>query len=254
MNNTTEFIKTIGALAKNEYMSRDKWVLPSVCIAQAALESGWNLNAKTLFGIKGKGFTATTSEYYNGHMVQIQDSFRAYPDAASAVVGYYDFLRDTPRYAGVINNSDYKDAVNKLIHTTDGLAYATDPNYISKIISIIEKYNLTQYDVREATKSVDEVAKEVINGVYGNGEVRRDNLAAAGYDYATVQARVNEILGVTVKQSDPTNNTYTVVKGDSLWKIASDKLGNGSRYTEIKSLNGLTSDTIYAGQVLKLPN
>ena len=48
--------------------------------------------------------------------------------------------------------------------------------------------------------------------------------------------------------------TYTVQKGDSLWAIAAEYLGNGTRYTEIKKLNGLTSDVIYAGQVLKLPN
>lgn len=51
---TTNFINTIGVLARNEFLSRDRWVLPSVCIAQAALESGWNLNAKTLFGIRVK--------------------------------------------------------------------------------------------------------------------------------------------------------------------------------------------------------
>ncbi len=51
----------------------------------------------------------------------------------------------------------------------------------------------------------------------------------------------------------PTYETYTVVKGDSLWGIANKKLGNGERYPEIKALNGLTSNTIYAGQVLKLP-
>lgn len=48
--------------------------------------------------------------------------------------------------------------------------------------------------------------------------------------------------------------TYAVQKGDSLWAIAAEYLGNGTRYTEIKKLNGLTSDVIYAGQVLKLPN
>ena len=48
--------------------------------------------------------------------------------------------------------------------------------------------------------------------------------------------------------------TYTVKKGDSLWAISAKQLGNGNRYKEIKSLNGLSSDTIYPGQTLKLPN
>ena len=196
---TDNFIRTIGTLARNEYLSRDVWILPSVCIAQGALESGWNLNAKTLFGIKGKGFTATTSEYYNGNKVTIEASFRAYPNVASSVVGYYDFLANTPRYAKALNNPNYRDAVDKLIHTTDGLAYATDPNYISKVISIIEKYNLTAWDAREVQpqpqlKPIDEVAKEVIKGEWGNGEDRKARLTQAGYDYNAVQARVNEIL------------------------------------------------------------
>ena len=49
------------------------------------------------------------------------------------------------------------------------------------------------------------------------------------------------------------NRTYTVQKGDTLWRIAEKELGRGTRYPEIKKLNGLTSDTIYPGQVLKLP-
>lgn len=50
------------------------------------------------------------------------------------------------------------------------------------------------------------------------------------------------------------NRTYTVKSGDSLWKIAKNELGKGTRYTEIKKLNGLKNNTIYAGQVLKLPD
>lgn len=43
-------------------------------------------------------------------------------------------------------------------------------------------------------KSVDEVAREVIRGEWGNGSDRRQRLEAAGYDYDTVQNHVNAIL------------------------------------------------------------
>ena len=43
-------------------------------------------------------------------------------------------------------------------------------------------------------KSVDEVAREVIRGEWGNGSDRRQRLEAAGYDYDAVQDRVNAIL------------------------------------------------------------
>lgn len=45
-----------------------------------------------------------------------------------------------------------------------------------------------------AQKSVDTLAKEVIQGKWGNGDERKKKLTAAGYDYATVQKRVNEML------------------------------------------------------------
>ncbi len=43
-------------------------------------------------------------------------------------------------------------------------------------------------------KSTDEIAKEVIAGKWGNGEVRKQKLTKAGYDYQAVQKRVNELL------------------------------------------------------------
>ena len=51
------FIAKLAAIARKEYLTRDKWVLPSVCIAQAALETGWGTSglmtkANAFFGIK----------------------------------------------------------------------------------------------------------------------------------------------------------------------------------------------------------
>ena len=45
-----------------------------------------------------------------------------------------------------------------------------------------------------AKKTVDELAREVIAGKWGNGATRKQRLTAAGYDYSAVQKRVNELL------------------------------------------------------------
>lgn len=45
-----------------------------------------------------------------------------------------------------------------------------------------------------AKKSVTEIAKEVIQGKWGNGSERKTNLEKAGYDYETIQKKVNELL------------------------------------------------------------
>lgn len=196
MADTKRFIETVGAVARNEFLNRDRWILPSVCIAQAALESGWNLNARSLFGIKGNGFTATTSEFRNGEYVRVVDSFRSYPSVSSSIVGYYNFITKTPRYSGAVNNSDPYNTVYRLIHTTDGKPYATDPNYINKVMSIINKYNLRSYDDRGhfGAYNVNAIALDVIRGKYGNGNDRRNRLESAGYDYSEVQAEVNRIM------------------------------------------------------------
>lgn len=46
-----------------------------------------------------------------------------------------------------------------------------------------------------AKKSIDEIAREVIRGDWGNGADRKNRLTAAGYDYVSIQARVNALLG-----------------------------------------------------------
>lgn len=63
-------------------------------------------------------------------------------------------------------------------------------------------YNTVQAQVNEILraksappkKSVGQVAKEVIAGKWGNGADRKRRITAAGYDYRSVQRKVNELL------------------------------------------------------------
>lgn len=47
---------------------------------------------------------------------------------------------------------------------------------------------------RKNKKPIDQIAKEVIRGDWGNGNERKKRLIQAGYDYYAVQKRVNQIL------------------------------------------------------------
>lgn len=65
--------------------------------------------------------------------------------------------------------------------------------------------------------------------------------------------KVSNLALVTAKPAE-NYRIHTVVHGDTLWAIAKKYLGNGSRYKEIVSLNGLKSNVIYSGMKLKIPN
>ena len=65
-----------------------------------------------------------------------------------------------------------------------------------------------------------------------------------------------KVSALSVVGAKPAENyrIHTVAHGDTLWAIAKKYLGNGSRYKEIVSLNGLKSNVIYSGQKLNIPN
>ena len=72
--------------------------------------------------------------------------------------------------------------------------------------------------------------------------------------YAIMSAVNTSALAVAGAATAETYRIHTVVHGDTLWAIAKKYLGNGDRYKEIVSLNGLTSNAIYSGMKLKIPN
>ena len=108
--------------------------------------------------------------------------------------GYFDFINYS-RYANLKGVTDPQTYVENI--KADG--YATSSTYVTNLMRVIRDNNLTQYDgvaPQTPSKSVDEVAQDVVNGKYGNGADRKAALEAAGYNYDEVQAKVNEILGV----------------------------------------------------------
>lgn len=102
---------------------------------------------------------------------------------------------------------------------------------------------LTEEDVKK-------IAQEVINGKWGNGEDRKKRLTDAGYNYAVIQAMVNAMVkGQTNTKVE--YETYTVVKGDTMYKIAK---AHGLTLESLIVMNPQISNPnlIYAGQKINV--
>ena len=62
----------------------------------------------------------------------------------------------------------------------------------------MDEANISKFQIIKPTKkSNEEIAKEVLDGKWGNGAERKNALTKAGYNASEVQAKVNELLGNT---------------------------------------------------------
>ena len=91
-------------------------------------------------------------------------------------------------------------------------------------------------------KNTEEIAKEVIDGKWGNGDDRKKKLQEAGYDCQKVQDKVNELLG--------SEKTYVVKKGDTLTAIAKKYKTTVAKLKKINNIKD--ANKIYVGQKLKI--
>ena len=89
---------------------------------------------------------------------------------------------------GVFTIVEVKDGWGRL-KSGAGWIWLENPSYCIVQETVAEKKETVKL------KSVDEIAKEVIRGDWGNGAERKEKLTAAGYDYAAVQKKVNKLLG-----------------------------------------------------------
>ncbi|QGZ39253.1 flagellar protein FlgJ [Pseudoduganella flava] len=134
-----------------EEASRATGIPAKFMLGQAALESGWGrreikgadgTNSYNLFGIKagsdwkGKTVDVTTTEYVNGRPQRKVERFRAYDSYADSFKDYAKLITDNPRYEKVLASAGDATAFARGLQKA---GYATDPNYATKLATIIKK-------------------------------------------------------------------------------------------------------------------
>lgn len=136
------------------------------------------------------------------------------PDPGDVI--FYDWEDD-----GKGDNTGWPNHVGIVEKVSDGVITVIEGNYNCEVkrrtIKVngkyIRGYGVPEYDAEAVTvtpsKSVDAVAKDVIAGKYGNGDARKAKIEAEGYNYAEVQARVNEILKEQAKATSIYYSKYT---------------------------------------------
>lgn len=223
--------KTENFIRKVEHGAIALWtvynVLPSVAIAQAALESAWGesglaVKYNNLFGIKGNyggnSQIMETWENYGGVDYTIQDAFRVYPNWEASIKDYGVFLNVNSRYKYALGLTDYKQQITEII----AAGYATDPDYVSKIISIVEANGLVEYDKAVFGKKESETVKtgDVISSILylPNGQIW--TVYPEGSEYKTGQV-------VSTEAKKPDSGLYLEVLGDK---------GNGILIVELPDL------------------
>jgi flagellum-specific peptidoglycan hydrolase FlgJ len=124
---------------------------PSVAIAQAAVESAWggsvlSQDYNNYFGIKagsswkGKIVNMATGEVYNGQNVIVTSGFRVYDSLEDSLKDRIQLLVD--HYPEALRASTPELEIQALKNG----GYATSPNYVQTVVSVIDSNNLRQYD------------------------------------------------------------------------------------------------------------
>ncbi len=116
----------------------------SALLAQSALESNWGRNTSgdnNLFGIKSRnGKEVSTSEFINGRMVQIKDTFANYQNVSESWNHYGQWLS---RHIGTGEKN-----IQQFMNAISVSGYATDPSYKDKLL--------------KTTKSIEKVLNNLI--------------------------------------------------------------------------------------------
>lgn len=93
----------------------------------------------------------------------------------------------------------------------------------------------TQKPQNASKLSEEEIALQVINGMWGNGKERQQRLTEAGYDYDAIQKIINRILGVSSKPAPEKAKTFIGIVNTVRYPLNVRK-GAGMNYDVVKTL------------------
>ena len=196
-----------------------KYRIPaSITLAQGVLESGAGRSelartANNHFGIKcNNGWTGPTAYHDDDAR---GECFRAYDNAYRSYVDHSVFLTTSPRYRSLFNLkiTDYKGWAKGLKRC----GYATSPVYASKLIDIIEVYQLYQYDTAKGFTKFQEQQIE-------RGDLR--HVVAANDNYYIIARRgdtfrlLAEEVGISYRKLARFNERGkddTLEEGEIVW-------------------------------------
>lgn len=156
------YINLYKEIAKNNMV---QYGIPaSICLGQGILESG--AGTGTLSAIANNHFGIKCHQDWSGPSVKhdddaAQECFRKYNQASESYNDHALFLKSRKWYQPLfkLEKDDYKGWAKGL----KAAGYATDPKYPEKLISIIERYHLDQYDAEVLGKEyVAPVAQPVL--------------------------------------------------------------------------------------------
>ena len=132
-----------------------------------------------------------------------------------------------------------------------GIKTDVDKNYMYRDMIKKNKDNLSDANITNK-----EISYTVLNGdnlslIASKYNMSWQTLAAANNIENPNLIYPGQVIKIPLFKNE---RLYTVKKGDTLWSIAECQYGDGTKYAYIKSANELASDTIYPGQLLKIPN
>ena len=150
-SNPKEFVDKLWPLA--EKAAKTIGVKPEVLLSQAALETGWGQsmikNTKTnsfnLFNIKadsrwqGEKINKLSLEYENDKAVNKNSDFRVYDTLQDSFDDYVQFIKNNPRYEKAMQNVNDSE---QYLHGIHKAGYATDPEYVEKIMKVMNSDNI----------------------------------------------------------------------------------------------------------------